>query len=139
MSFRNGSYESSGFDNWMTPQHLIDDLRDEFGELYDPCPRNPTIDGLSIDWPTDRPCFVNPPYSEMAAWTAKCREQWERGCLVILLIPPRTDTRYFHANVAGRATVRFIKGRLKFVHPEKGEGKTAPFPSILCIYERVSA
>lgn len=133
MTFRNGAYESKGFDNWMTPQNLLDEIAKEFGDFYDPCPPNPTQDGLAFDWPTNKPVFVNPPYSQIARWSEKCREQFERGCTIILLIPARTDTRYFHDFIVDIAEVRFIKGRLKFVHPEKGQGKSAPFPSILCI------
>ena len=48
MTFRNGAYESKGFDNWMTPLHIIEELENEFGELYDPCPKNHdfSFDGL---------------------------------------------------------------------------------------------
>ena len=134
MSFRNGSYEGRGFDNWMTPPDLLESLTAEFGEMYDPCPPNPTEDGLKLAWPTDRVCFVNPPYSQIAVWTDKCSTEWRRGCSIVLLIPARTDTRYFHRNINGNAEVRFIKGRLKFVHPDGGKPKGAPFPSILCVF-----
>ena len=139
MTYRNGQYESSGFDNWMTPANFLDEITEEFGDYYDPCPRNPTEDGLSIDWPTNKAVFVNPPYSEIARWCEKCREQFDRGCTVLLLIPPRTDTRYFHDYIVDIAEVRFIKGRLKFVHPDGGKDKSAPFPSILCIMRSAKA
>jgi len=49
---------------------------------------------------------------------------------VVLLIPARTDTTYFHDFIMNRAEIRFIKGRLKF-----GGGKDpAPFPSMLAIF-----
>ena len=132
--FRHGSYEGPGFDNWMTPPEMISALESEFGPMWDPCPPNPTQDGLALDWPTDKWVFVNPPYSKIADWTDKCFSEWKKGVSIILLIPARTDTRYFHRNVIGSAEVRFVKGRVKFVHPEGIESKSAPFPSILCIY-----
>ena len=47
-----------------------------------------------------------------------------------MLIPARTDTRYFHEFILNRSEIRFIRGRLKF-----GDGKnSAPFPSMLVIY-----
>lgn len=48
---------------------------------------------------------------------------------VVMLIPARTDTKYFHEYIYKRHEVRFVKGRLKF-----GAGKCgAPFPSMLVI------
>ena len=52
------------------------------------------------------------------------------GTLVVLLIPSRTDTRYFHNYIMNRAEIRFVKGRLKF----GGSKNSAPFPSIVVIY-----
>ena len=132
--YRGGNYEASGYDAWMTPPEVLDPLKEEFGELFDPCPANPTFDGLSIDWPTNQVCFVNPPYSRLADWCAKCAEQWRRGCTVILLIPPRTCASYFHDHIADNAEIRFIRGRVKFIHPDGGKPKGAPFPSILCVF-----
>lgn len=135
--FRNGVPESKGYDLWMTPKEVLDPLIEEFGPMFDPCPAywDGSFDGLEIDWPTEQVCFVNPPYSQITAWTEKCAEEWERGCSIVLLIPARTDTRYFHSHVHGKADVRFIKGRVKFVHPEGEKSASAPFPSIICVYE----
>ena len=55
-----------------TSNELLDGLIKEFGfRPFDPCPANPTFDGLSISWTTlaedgqrdNRPVYVNPPYS----------------------------------------------------------------------------
>ncbi len=136
--YRNGNYEASGYDAWMTPPHLLEELVKEFGELFDPCPidYDGSFDGLEISWDREKTCFVNPPYSEIAQWTEKCYKEWLNGSQIVLLIPPRTCTRYFHSFVNNYAEVRFIKGRLKFVHPDGSQSKSAPFPSILCIYRR---
>ena len=50
-----------------------------------------------------------------------------------MLIPARTDTKYFHNYIYKKATeIRFIKGRLKF-----GDAKnSAPFPSMVVIFKR---
>ena len=140
--FRNGQYEGSGNDLYMTPPSLIRELITEFGDAYgryfDPCPANwdGEVDGLLINWPLRSFSFVNPPYSNIAAWAKKCREQAERGCTVVLLIPSRTCTAYFHDYIYESAKLRFIRGRVKFHDPQTGEPmKTAPFPSMLCIWE----
>ena len=50
--------------------------------------------------------------------------------IVVCLLPARTDTRYFHEYIYGKAEIRFIKGRLKF-----GDAKnSAPFPSMVVIF-----
>jgi len=78
-----------------------------------------------------RRCFCNPPYSRIGDWVKKAyNESHQPGTLVVLLIPARTDTRYFQEYIYHRAEVRFIKGRLKF-----GESKNAaPFPSMVVIF-----
>lgn len=51
---------------------------------------------------------------------------------MVCLLPSRTDTRWFHDWVLGKAELRFVKGRLKF-----GDGKnSAPFGSLVAIYGR---
>ena len=41
--------------------------------------------------------FCNPPYGrEIARWVRKCYEESRKGALVVMLIPARTDTAYFH-------------------------------------------
>lgn len=53
----------------------------------------------------------------------------ERERVIVMLIPARTDTKYFHDHIVNYAEVRFIKGRLKF--SQKG---SAPFPSMIVIF-----
>lgn len=76
--------------------------------------------------------FCNPPYGkEIYKWVEKCyHESTKENTLVCLLIPSRTDTRYFHDFISQRCEIRFIKGRLKF----GGKNTGAPFPSMLAIF-----
>ena len=49
---------------------------------------------------------------------------------IVMLLPARTDTKWFHEYIYGKAEIRFIKGRLKF-----GDSKnSAPFPSMVVIF-----
>ena len=75
--------------------------------------------------------WCNPPYSQIDKWVAKAfYETRKDNTTVVLLIPSRTDTRYFHNYIYQRSEIRFVKGRLKF-----GDGKnSAPFPSMLVIF-----
>jgi len=54
-------FGSKKTDNWQTPPELYKELNREFKFTFDPCPLNPTFDGLNIKW--KKRCFVNPPYS----------------------------------------------------------------------------
>ena len=75
--------------------------------------------------------WCNPPYSQIEKWVAKAfYETRNDNTLVVMLIPSRTDTRYFHNYIYGRTEIRFVKGRLKF-----GDSKNpAPFPSMIVIF-----
>ena len=136
----NKSLFSSKSDEWTTPQALYDILDKEFHFTLDPCATSEnhkcenyhTIeeDGLNQDW-SGQNVFCNPPYSQIAKWVQKA---YHEGCkdntIVVLLIPARTDTSYFHNYIYKRAEIRFIKGRLKF-----GDSKnSAPFPSMIVIF-----
>jgi len=75
--------------------------------------------------------FCNPPYSCIAKWVEKAyREAQQDNTTVVLLIPARTDTRYFHDFIMHRSEIRFIRGRLKF----SGHENSAPFPSMVVIF-----
>lgn len=76
--------------------------------------------------------FCNPPYGkEIADWVQYSYEQSKKpNTTVVMLIPARTDTRYFHDYIYGKAEIRFIRGRLKF-----GDATSAaPFPSMVVVY-----
>ena len=131
---------TSNSDEWATPQDVYDMLDKEFNFDLDPCATEENhkcekyytteTDGLLKEWGGYR-VFCNPPYSNIAAWVEKAfRETRNDNTLVVLLIPARTDTRYFHDFIYQRTEIRFIKGRLKF-----GDSKnSAPFPSMVVIF-----
>ena len=60
-----------------TPDWLKKKIVERFGEYFDPCPINPQFDGLSISWPRDQVCYVNPPYSrgKLSKWVKKCHSE----------------------------------------------------------------
>ena len=131
---------SSKNEVWATPQDLFDNLNKEFDFELDPCalPDNakceryytPDDDGLLQSWQGAR-VFCNPPYGrKISNWVRKCYEESLRGALVVLLIPARTDTAYFHDYILNKAEVRFLRGRLRF----GGSKNAAPFPSMIVIY-----
>lgn len=129
---------------WATPQKFFDELDREFHFTLDvcatkenaKCKRYYTVkdDGLTASWgnaQNPEVCWMNPPYGKVIGdWIKKAYESSRGGSTVVCLLPARTDTRYFHEYVLGKAEIRFIKGRLKF-----NEISPAPFPSILAIFK----
>lgn len=74
--------------------------------------------------------FCNPPYSQIADWVKKCYYEGRKdNTVVVMLIPARTDTRYFHNYIWHRSEIRFIKGRIRFNGLDN-----APFPSMVVIF-----
>lgn len=131
--------------DWETPKDFFNELNKEFNFTLDPCATKKTAkckkfytkkdDGLSKMWDGER-VFCNPPYgSEIKNWVRHCAIEATRGTLIVLLIPARTDTKYFHDHIYNNkhCEIRFIRGRLKFGGKQKGSG-SAPFPSMLVIF-----
>lgn len=122
----------SGSDSYATPKELYDALDAEFHFDFDPCPLNdtPLFNGLAEEW--GESTFMNPPYSKPGPWCEKAYMESLKGKIVVGLLRGDTSTKWFHDWVLGKADLRFIKGRVKF------NGKPAPFPSIIAIWEGVT-
>jgi phage N-6-adenine-methyltransferase len=140
--FRNGVPESSGSDLWQTPPHILEALEERYGPLFDPCPANwdGKTDGLEIEWPVNQVVFVNPPFSQLSAWAEKVwSENFHRGVQVVMLMPARVDTQYFHDYICNGAELEFFKGRIRFIDPGTTlPGDAAPFASMLCHFTDTS-
>lgn len=146
---------SSKSDEWETPDKLYDVLNKEFNFNLDPACRSYNqkapngfcidngIDGLKEDWWPYKSIFLNPPYGRsIYRWIKKAYEESQKGCVVVCLIPSRTDTRYWH-EFCVKGEIRFIKGRLKFINrtlPSYRGNRTklssAPFPSAIIIFRK---
>lgn len=136
-------------DFWETPQELFDELNKEFNFTLDPCSshqnakckKHYTIsdDGLSKSWKNEI-VFVNPPYGrQIHKWVKKCYVEYTYGATVVLLIPARTDTSYWHNWIFNRATeIRYLRGRVKFALDGKPMKAGAPFPSAIVVYKNAS-
>ena len=130
---------SSNTDEWATPRELYNELDKEFHFNLDPCSTKENHkcnkyytkedNGLEKTWGGYR-VYVNPPYGrEIGKWIKKAYEENQKGTFIVLLLPARTDTKWFHEYIYKKHEIRFIKGRLKF-----NDGKSnAPFPSMLVV------
>ena len=132
---------SSKTDMWATPQTFFDALNEEFHFTLDVCATYENAkcvayytkfdDGLSQPW--RGVCWCNPPYGrEIGKWAKKAYESAKEGATVVMLLPARTDTAWFHDYIYHKATeIRFVRGRLKF----GGAKNSAPFPSMVVVYK----
>lgn len=140
--------ESTGHlekDKWETPYDVFHRLNREFFFTLDPCCEihtakaetyyTPDEDGLTKDWEGHN-VFVNPPYSRgnIDKWVKKCSEEGKKTTVVALL-PVSTSAAWFHDYVWGKAEIRFIRRRIRFV----GAPFTAPFSSMVAIWRPGSA
>lgn len=86
-------------------------------------------DGLAVDWGTNI-CWLNPPYDNVERWMQKAWLASLAGATVVCLTYARTDTEWFHSWVYGKAELRFLKGRVRFV----GAPSSAPAPSMIAVF-----
>jgi phage N-6-adenine-methyltransferase len=136
---------SAKSDEWPTDDAVVDELARRYGPFTldvaataenAKAPRFFTEfdDGLSKSWADEvggGAVWCNPPYSDVEAWVAKALAESLRGATVVLLLPSRTDTRWFHLLLAAqdRCEILFCRGRLRF-----GDAtSSAPFPSLVIV------
>lgn len=143
---------SSASQEWATPQDLFDRLNAEFRFTLDVCatPENAKCaryftreqDGIGQSWAGER-VWCNPPYGrEIGAWVERCVsatpdeffQSHGAPSLAVMLLPARTDTRWWHDFVIPYGKVEFIRGRLKF----GGHKNSAPFPSAVVVFGQIS-
>lgn len=154
-------------DEYGTPRELFDRLNDKFHFTLDAAASNDNklcdlwyskeSSALTANWDEDTSGIIwcNPPYSMCKEFVKKAYEEWKGGCKIVMLLPARTDTRWFHDYIYNYSCIRpsltelnylahlyqegyinheikieFIKGRLKFSESKN----SAPFPSMLVYF-----
>ena len=125
--------------DWETPPELFAAYHREFGFTLDAAalPHNakcarfftPDDDGLAQDWGRET-VWLNPPYGrQIPRWIRRAWQASQGGATVVLLLPARTDTAWWH-DYAAKGEVRFLRGRVRFV----GATDEAPFPSAVVVF-----
>jgi len=141
---------SSKSDEWYTPNDFYNNLNKKYNFVFDlACSKEncKTKDGYTVEnnsleqnwnnitlhsdggW-----LWLNPPYSKCKEFVSKSYNEMLKGAKIVMLIPSRTDTKWFHEFIYKKegVEIEFIKGRLKF-----GDSKnSAPFPSMLVIFNK---
>lgn len=120
--------------NYQTPPEIFDPLHAEFSF---------TLDGASergngllplastaespIPWVGHR-VFCNPPWSDIRPFV----EEADSADLAVLLVPARTNAKWFHRALELGAWPRFFAGRPKFV----GMKSNCPVDCMLLVFRR---
>jgi site-specific DNA-methyltransferase (adenine-specific) len=126
--------------DWTTPDEIFRPLNAEFGFTLDAAatPENSRAplffteqdDAMKQDWGR-HVVWLNPPYGDggyrLSDWVQKAHEASLADATVVMLIPARTNTVWFHDYCLARAEVRFVRGRPKFGDADHG------LPQPLCI------
>ena len=126
--------------DWETPDSLFNELNNEFNFTLDAAADSTNAkvrkyftkedNGLAKDWGSNT-VFVNPPYGDgkanISKWVWKGFNAACLGATVVMLIPARTNTNWFHDYCLDYGEVRFVRGRPKFGGAKHG----LPLP--LCV------
>lgn len=120
-----GSYVASKVDHYCTPEGFFKREGLEYTRIS-------ADHGLDYCWDWHNRVFVNPPYRRVTDWVRKGAESAKEGALVVMLLIPSTDARWFHRYVWDKrlhrpregVEVRFLEGRIRFVHPDPAKRET---------------
>lgn len=139
MSNRLAPLMSSKSKEWRTPRALFLGLHRQYRFELDAAASSENAqlpvyftekdNALAQAWGPRR-TWLNPPYGRlMPAWVAKAVSE---KTLVVMLVPARTDTAWWHQFVLPHAAqIAYVRGRLTF----EGAKSSAPFPSAIVTFD----
>jgi phage N-6-adenine-methyltransferase len=113
--------------DWGTPTAVVADLSSQYGPFHLDAAASPHNakasnfyalengqDGLELPW--FGTVFINPPYGRSTgSWIKKAYEETKNGVTSVILIPARTDTKYWHNYVMKASEVKI---RHRFQAPQ---------------------
>ena len=136
---------SSEKTDWETPAEFFDEWDMLYGFEFDVCASDHNAkcekyftekdNALAQKW--FGVCWMNPPYGRNITnkWVKKAYDESQTGdCIVVALLPARTDTKWFHKYVYNKPGIEhyLIEGRVRFV----GAKDDAPFPSLVVVFKK---
>lgn len=145
MASFNKKFESTK-QTWETPKILFDKLNKEFNFEWDLaaskenalCEKYFDKENNALEQRWKGTCWLNPPYGDksnkMVDWIKKAYDECQINphLKVVMLIPARTNTKWFHEYCMKAAEIRFICGRPKFGDAKYG----LPQPLCLVIFQQ---
>lgn len=134
---------TSNTDQWATPEYLFNGYNQVYNFTLDACASDwnykvnnyYTEEDNGLEQPWTGVVWCNPPYGrQIKDWIRKGYESAQQGATVVMLIPARTDTAYWHEYVM-KGRITFLRGHIKFIQPDGTEGNAAPFPSAIVVFQ----
>lgn len=127
-------YQGERSQRWATPPEFFEGLHEEYGFTLDGAAESdnallPRFMEIWLwdpsSWKGER-VFCNPPWSNIPPFVEIAAE----ADLAVLLVPARTNCRWFHRALDLGASVRFFKPKLKFV----GAKHVSPVDCVLLVF-----
>lgn len=134
--------KSSKRKDWETPKWLFDHFNKIFKFDLDVCATKETAKCKNFYTPEEdafkQPwrgvIWMNPPYGQntINPWLKRAHDEAIAGnCIVVALVPARTDTSWFH-DYCCKFAITFIRRRVRFV----GGDYCATFPSCVVVFSK---
>lgn len=100
-------------------------------------------DGLKWDW--GRLNWCNPPYDQCSKWIKKAYEEQQKGNETLMLIPARTETKYWHDYILDEnggcnrenVEVKFLRKGYSFINPDTGKNCGVFKNALVLVYFKV--
>jgi len=118
-------------DHYITPKRVFKavrkDLNLDLKKMFDPCPYHSKFDNLKLHWMKHN--FINPPYSKITEFVTKAFEEWLELKECYLLLPCKTDQRFFHFILEKKFEIYYFNFRIVF------ENQPKPAPNTHCLVQ----
>lgn len=131
-----GWYGHGRAQNWRTPKSLFEALHARFTFTLDGAsePGNGLLPRAStkedpISWAGES-VFCNPPWSDIAPFV----ENAKHARCAVLLVPARTNAKWFHRAIELGAKPEFFIGRPKFESDTNHKGHNSPVDCMLLVF-----
>lgn len=121
--------------DYLSPPELVNIALEDFNIDYFDCDvccsqenipalhyyKNGEINGLSEYWYKVNWC--NPPYNECEKWVEKAYDEQQIGKTTVMLIPVRTETKYWHDYILFNPNIKikWLRKGYQFLNPETKE------------------
>lgn len=104
---------------------------DMFHGYFDPCPPNPTFNGLTIPWKKFN--YVNPPFNNKVPWINKALEEQALGNTTVMLLPHDTRAIWYADKILPNCEVLMHRGNF-----DLDNGKHTRYGVIFAVFNPVN-